>query len=105
MFKDKLRQEIKVGAMVCYASSGNYPTPYIGKVVGFTPKKVKVVEMFPYYYNESGKASFRLYNSVINKEADNLIQIPNIVAKFYGSNDEEIQWSDITLENCKARLL
>lgn len=104
MFRDKLRQEIKVGSMVCYASSGNYPTPYIGKVVGFTPKKVKVVELFPAFVEE-GTASFRPYNSVINKEADNLIQIPNIVAKFYGSNDEEIQWSDITLENCKARLL
>lgn len=104
MFKDKLRQEIKVGAMVCYASSSNYPTPYIGKVVGFTPKKVKVVELFP-YFNEEGTASFRLYNSIINKEADNLIQIPTIVAKFYGSNDKEIQWSDITFENCKIRLL
>lgn len=104
MFRDKLRQEIKIGAMVCYASSGNYPTPYIGKVVGFTPKKVKVVELFPCFYEE-GTTSFKLYGSVINKEATNLIQIPNIVAKFYGSNAKEIQWYDITLENIKAGLL
>lgn len=99
--KDKLRREIHVGEMVCYASSGNYPIPYIGKVVGFTLKKVKVVELFP--WNDEKGPAFKIYSSrPILKEDSNLIQIPIIQVPIKNSNDEVIKWEDITIESIKS---
>lgn len=98
--KDKLRREILVGEMVCYASSGNYPTPYIGKVVGFTPKKVKVVELYP--WNDDDGPALKLFSSrPILKEDSNLIQIPIIQVPIKNSKDEVIKWEDITEDTIK----
>lgn len=97
--KDKLRREILVGEMVCYASSGNYPTPYIGKVVGFTPKKVKVVELYP--WNDDGPALKLFSSRPILKEDSNLIQIPIIQVPIKNSKDEVIKWEDITEDTIK----
>lgn len=100
MKKDKLRREILVGEMVCYASSGNYPTPFIGKVVGFTPKKVKVVELYP--WNDEDGPAFKIYSQrPILKEDSNLIQIPIIQVPIKNSKDEVIKWEDITIDTLK----
>lgn len=88
--KDALGREIKVGEMVAYGTSSNYPTPKIGKVVGFTPKKVKVAELFTF----ASDKCFHWYESVINKDASNLIQIPKIDVPIINGN-EEVKWEDI----------
>lgn len=98
--KDKLRREILVGEMVCYASSGNYPTPFIGKVVGFTLKKVKVVELYP--WNDDDGPALRIFSQrPILKEDSNLIQIPIIQVPIKNSKDEVIKWEDITEDTIK----
>lgn len=99
--KDKLGREIHVGEMVCYASSGNYPIPYIGKVVGFTLKKVKVVELLT-WNDENGPALKVDSSRLILKEDSNLIQIPIIQVPIKNSEDEVIKWEDITIESIES---